>query len=96
MGKGAVRGGFLLPQGVLLPIFRSLGELRRPTGGHLGLPHWDPGGAASLSVSEVADGIEGSWLGSGSSHVQPGVQGVLGGRMEGGVLGKSQHHCVSL
>lgn len=95
-GEGSCPWQFSPAPGVLLPIFRSPGELRRPTGGHLGLPRWDPGGAASLSVSEVADGVEGSWLGSGSSHVQPGVQGVLGGRMEGGVLGKSQHHCVSL
>lgn len=65
--------------------FRS----RRGVRGHLASP--SPQGR-----SEVVDGVKGSSLGRGSCHVQPGIQGALGGGAERRVLGEGQHHCVRL
>lgn len=50
----------------------------------------------SFFFSDVVEGVKGARFRRPSSHVEPGVQGVLGGWMQIGVLRQREHHCISL
>lgn len=50
----------------------------------------------SLSRLDVVEWVKAARLRRSTSHAQPSVQRVLGGRVQRVVLREGQHHCISL
>lgn len=51
---------------------------------------------SSLSRLDVVERVKAARLRRSTSHAQPGLQRVLGGRVQRVVLRERQHHCISL